>query len=117
MMVIEAMIAVAKADGVFKACEKRRILHLMGLLQLNPTERTRAQVMFESPDVPRLKLDSLPTYDSRRYIFQQALFVAYDDGFIHPKEVDELTYLADLLQIAPEHQAQAWSRTRDLVED
>jgi len=115
--ILQVMVAVAKSDGVFKACEERRIANLVDFLKLDERDAVRVAHLIESEEPTALpEFDSLPTYDSRRYIFQQALLVAFEDGFIHRKEIEEIELLGELLQIDKADQERAWKRTRDMID-
>jgi len=117
VLMLKAMVAIAKSDGTIQPCERKRILDLMDHLQVKERDQDYVEQLLNdssSPTLPDLEL--LPNYDFRRYLFQQALLVAYEDRLLHRQETEALSELAELLGLKPEHQEQAWRTARDLMD-
>ena len=74
------------------------------------------QLMNDDVSTTMPALELLPSYDFRRYLFQQALLVAYEDRIIHKQETQALAELGELLELDPKHQEQAWRTARDLMD-
>jgi uncharacterized membrane protein YebE (DUF533 family) len=114
---LETMVAIAKADGNLQDCERERILSLMEQLRLESGDREHVKNLLEEcTEVTLPSFQQLPSYDFRRFLFQQALLVAYEDGVIHRGETEALEVLAEKLQIDQEHQDMAWKMAKDLME-
>jgi uncharacterized membrane protein YebE (DUF533 family) len=114
---LETMVAIAKADGNLQDCERERILSLMEKLRLDSSDREHVKNLLEEcTEVTLPSFQQLPSYDFRRYLFQQALLVAYEDGVIHRGETEALENLARRLHILPEHVNLAWKMAKDLME-
>ena len=117
VLMLKAMVAIAKSDGNIQACERQRILDLMEHLQVRERDQAYVEQLLNddaSTTMPTLEL--LPSYDFRRYLFQQALLVAYEDRVLHRQETEALTELGELLELEPKHQEQAWRTARDLMD-
>ena len=117
VLMLKAMVAIAKSDGNIQSCERQRILDLMEHLQVKERDQSYVnQLMNDDASTTMPALELLPSYDFRRYLFQQALLVAYEDRIIHKQETQALAELGELLELDPKHQEQAWRTARDLMD-
>ena len=118
VLVLKAMVAIAKSDGNIQACERQRILDMMDHLQVKERDQAYVeQLMSDDASTTMPALELLPSYDFRRYLFQQALLVAYEDRVLHKQETQALADLGELLQLEPQHQEQAWRTARDFMDN
>ena len=118
VLVLKAMVAIAKSDGNIQACERQRILDMMDHLQVKERDQAYVeQLMNDDASTTMPALELLPSYDFRRYLFQQALLVAYEDRVLHKQETQALAELGELLQLEPQHQEQAWRTARDFMDN
>ena len=113
---LKAMIAVAKSDGMVQSCERERILHLMESFRIRVDDQASVEAWLDTNTQTTLPdMETVPDYDFRRYVFQQALIMAFQDHVLTQGEKEVLALLADLLQLEDHHQAQAWRTARDLA--
>ena len=118
VLVLKAMVAIAKSDGDIQACERQRILDMMEHLHVKERDQAYVeQLMNDDASTTMPALELLPSYDFRRYLFQQALLVAYEDRILHKQETQALAELGELLQLEPLHQEQAWRTARDFMDN
>ncbi len=110
-----ARLATAFADGALRAQERRRIEQLMRFLRLGAKTRDHVLGLIDRGEVPPLPTrEELPAYDTRLYIFQQALMMAFEDGVIDAGEREHLEQLATLFELKPEHVARGWQRAEEM---
>ena len=118
LLMLQTMVAIAKSDGNVQPCERERILNLMNHLHVKERDQNYVKQLLSEDSTPALPgVELLPSYNFRRYLFQQVLLVAYDDGLLHRQETVALANLAELLGLEPEHQEQAWRTARDLMDN
>ena len=114
---IEAMLAVAHADGDFSDVEKKRMLQLMEFLRLGGDAAAHVKGLIDSNTAPPMpQASELPDYDTRRYIFQHALIMAFEDGEIESGEKRHLDALADLFELDPNDVQRGWDRAREMTD-
>ncbi len=117
VLLLQTMIAVAKADGDFAEVERERIEQLIDFVRLGPEARAEVEAMLEAPEAPPLpRPDELPSYEHRMYLFQQALMLAYEDDVIEDSERRHLEQLAEALELRDEDVSRGWQRARELRE-
>ena len=75
---LKAMIAVAKSDGMVQSCERERILHLMESFRIRVDDQASVEAWLDTNTQTTLPdMETVPDYDFRRYVFQQALIMAF----------------------------------------
>ncbi|MEZ4266794.1 MAG: DUF533 domain-containing protein [Myxococcota bacterium] len=118
MVLIRAMVAIARADGNVDASEEARIRQICSFLRLDAAmEGEVAAMLAPNAPVPQLPDPSeLPAYEVRLYVFQQALMMAFADGVIDTQERELTERLAEALQLAPRHIEVAWRRAEEMTE-
>lgn len=113
---IEAMLAVAQSDGEFAEIEQTRIRRLIEFLRLSGPAATHVESLLASNATPPMPESAeLPDYDTRRYIFQHALIMAFEDGQIDKGEEKQLGALADLFELTEADETTAWARAREMA--
>ena len=112
---IEAMLAVAYADGDFGDAERKRTRQLVRFLRLGGDAADYVAQLFEATSPPAMPdASELPDHDTCRYIFQQALIMAYEDGHVDASEKERLNSLATLFSLTEEEVTQAWTSAEAL---
>jgi len=112
---IEAMLAVAHADGDFAEVEKKRMVQLMDFLRLSGEAAEHVNGLLESGQAPPMPASSeLPDYDTCRYIFQHALIMAFEDGQVDSGEKRRLDQLAELFGLDQEDVDRGWARAQEM---
>ncbi len=113
---LEAMLAVAHADGDFAEVEKRRMIQLVQFLRLSGDAAEHVRALIESGEAPSTPDRSeLPDYHTCRYIFQHALIMAFEDGTLDPGEKRRLDQLAELFELSAEDAQSSWARAREMM--
>lgn len=112
---LEAMLAIAFSDGRFGDEEQRRMEELMHFLRMGGKARTHIEELMARGEPPAMPArEELPAYDTRLYIFQQALMMAFEDGIIEDDERRHLDQLAELFELKPEHVQRGWQRAEEM---
>lgn len=115
MTLLEAMLAIAFSDGRFGDEEQRRMEELMHFLRMGGKARTHIEELMARGEPPAMPArEELPAYDTRLYIFQQALMMAFEDGIIEDDERRHLDQLAELFELKPEHVQRGWQRAEEM---
>ncbi len=116
LVLLRALVAIARADGEVAAVERQRLLQLAEFLRLDSVQTAEVEALLDpahpAPELPRQ--DELPGYDVRLYVFQQALMMSYADGIVQDEERSVLDRLADTLDIEPAHRQVAWRRAEEM---
>ena len=112
---IEAMLAIAFADGDFGEAERKRTRQLVRFLRLGGEAADYVSGLLESDEPPTMpEASELPDHDTCRYIFQQALIMAYEDGHVDASEKERLNSLAELFSLTDQEVEQAWASAEQL---
>ena len=117
MVLLRTLIAVARSDGHFAEVEKERIRHLVGFLGLGADGKAEIEPLL-ADDAPAPALparEDLPDYETRLYVFQQALILIYADGVLHEGEHGEATALAQALELKTADVDRAWRRASEMA--
>lgn len=115
LMVVEALVATALADGEVASIEQRRIEQMVRTLRLDV--RSRQRVLASIRDrvaAPMPTPDDLPDYDVRLHLFEQAAVLALTDGYVHPEEQRYLRALAMSLELDVEDAKVALRRANEV---
>jgi uncharacterized tellurite resistance protein B-like protein len=114
---IQAMVAIAHSDGEFADVERDRIERLMDFLRLDPAARAYVDGLLAGGVAPEMPPRAeLPKYETRLYIFQHALIMAYEDGVLSAGEQTHLASLAEHFELSPEDVDKGWARAREMVD-
>ncbi len=118
MVLIRAMVAIARADGNVDPSEEARIRQICSFLRLDEAmEASVAAMLAPGAPVPELPDPSeLPAYEVRLYVFQQAIMMAFADGVIDTQERALTERLAAALQLKARHVEVAWRRAEEMTE-
>lgn len=118
MVLLRAMVAIARADGQVDPTETARIRQICSFLRLDEAMEAEVTAMLEpGAPVPALPDPSeLPAYEVRLYVFQQALMMAFADGVIDDQERALTQRLAEALQLEARHVEVAWRRAAEMTE-
>ncbi len=113
---LRAIVAIARADGEIADAERKRIDQLMTFMRVDDEVRAKVYAALEgAAPVPQLPdLQDLPAYDTRLYVFQQALAMTFADGKVTAGERRLLDQLATAMQLEANHLSTAWRRAEEM---
>ena len=113
---LRAIVAIARADGEIADAERRRIEQLMSFMRVEGDVREKVYAALEgAAPVPQLPdLQDLPAYDTRLYVFQQALAITFADGKVTEGERRLLDQLASAMELEENHLSTAWRRAEEM---
>lgn len=114
---IQAMLAIAHSDGEFAEVERHRIERLMNFLRFDSEARAYVDRVLASGQAPEMPpRDELPKYETRLYIFQHALIMAFEDGVLSDDEKTHLEALAEHFELTQGDIEKGWTRAREMAE-
>lgn len=115
-VLLRTIVAIAWADGRIATAEREQVRRMAMFLRLGDEALAEAEAMLDGPgpgpDLPRP--EELPAYEVRLYVFQQALSMAYADGYVDPKELRSLEAVAEALKLEEQHVETAWRRAKEM---
>lgn len=118
MVLLRAMVAIARADGQIDASEEARIRQICSFLRIDDAMDVEVAAML-APGAPAPALpdpSELPAYEVRLYVYQQALMMAFADGVIDDQERALTQRLAEAMQLEQRHIEVAWRRAQEMTE-
>lgn len=96
LVLIEAVVGAALADGELNALEKRRIEQLLRFLRVDEAAKVRLMSVMRAGRGQELPpADEVPEYDVRLYIFEHAAMMAVADGRPNEHEMRYLRRMAE----------------------
>ncbi len=116
-VLLRTIVAIAWADGRIADAEREQVRRMAQFLRLGPDAVAEAEALLDGPGPgPEMPThDELPAYEVRLYTFQQALSMAYADGYVDPNELRSLEALAAALQLEDEHVETSWRRAKEIL--
>ena len=112
---LEVLIALAYSDGDFADVERQRIVGLIDFFNLSEEDSSHVHRLLNAPPQELPTVATMPAYHLRRYVFTQAVMLAYEDGVIDEGEQELLERLAQSLELNQDDVDTAWVRAEELA--